>query len=74
MLHYGDYAYARACNAFALALNARLHPRACLVAGGELREHQMAGLRWMVGLCRSGLNGILADEMGLGGLAIDMIG
>lgn len=29
-------------------------------AGGELREYQMKGLRWMVGLHHRGLNGILA--------------
>ena len=33
-------------------------------AGGELREYQLKGLRWMVGLRRHGLNGILADEVG----------
>jgi len=33
-------------------------------AGGELRDYQLKGLRWMVGLHRHGLNGILADEVG----------
>ena len=35
-------------------------------AGGQLRDYQLKGLRWMVGLHDQGLNGILADEMGLG--------
>ena len=34
-----------------------------LLTGGELRDYQMQGLRWMVGLADAGLNGILADEM-----------
>ncbi|KAI8474646.1 MAG: P-loop containing nucleoside triphosphate hydrolase protein [Monoraphidium minutum] len=37
-----------------------------MLEGGELRDYQMQGLRWMVGLADHGLNGILADEMGLG--------
>eukprot|EP00775_Hariotina_reticulata_P012418 gene12418-12554_t len=36
------------------------------LTGGQLREYQMQGLRWMVGLCQKGFNGILADDMGLG--------
>ncbi|KAJ3160572.1 swr1 complex component [Geranomyces michiganensis] len=32
----------------------------------SLREYQHAGLDWLAGLYRNGLNGILADEMGLG--------
>lgn len=32
----------------------------------QLREYQMAGLRWMVALRDHNLNGILADDMGLG--------
>ncbi|XP_043710846.1 chromatin structure-remodeling complex protein SYD-like isoform X2 [Telopea speciosissima] len=34
--------------------------------GGNLREYQMNGLRWLVSLYNNHLNGILADEMGLG--------
>lgn len=37
-----------------------------LVATKQLREYQMAGLRWMVALRDHGVNGILADDMGLG--------
>eukprot|EP00736_Rhodelphis_marinus_P003951 Rmarinus@m.13559 len=37
----------------------------CL-AGGQLKEYQLAGLQWLVSLYNNGLNGILADEMGLG--------
>ncbi|GIL43611.1 hypothetical protein Vafri_1303, partial [Volvox africanus] len=32
----------------------------------QLRQYQMHGLRWLVGLHDAGLNGILADDMGLG--------
>lgn len=31
--------------------------------GGELAEFQLEGLRWLLSLYLSGLNGILADEM-----------
>ena len=31
-----------------------------------LREYQLTGMKWMVGLWENGLNGILGDEMGLG--------
>ena len=31
-----------------------------------LRDYQLEGLNWMIGLHETGLNGILADEMGLG--------
>ena len=31
--------------------------------GGQLKEYQMAGLRWLVSLHNNNLNGILADEM-----------
>ncbi|OMJ27416.1 ISWI chromatin-remodeling complex ATPase ISW2 [Smittium culicis] len=36
------------------------------VKGGSMREYQIRGLNWMIGLHENGLNGILADEMGLG--------
>lgn len=31
-----------------------------------MRDYQVQGLNWMVGLHHNGINGILADEMGLG--------
>ena len=37
-----------------------------LVTGAELRDYQLDGFEWLVGLYENGLNGILADEMGLG--------
>jgi ATP-dependent helicase STH1/SNF2 len=37
-----------------------------MMVGGQLKEYQMAGLRWLVSLHNNDLNGILADEMGLG--------
>ena len=37
-----------------------------LMTGGRLRDYQIAGYQWMVGLYENGLHGILADEMGLG--------
>lgn len=37
-----------------------------LVTGAELRDYQIDGYEWLVGLYENGLNGILADEMGLG--------
>lgn len=33
------------------------------VKGGKMREYQIQGLNWMVGLHYNGINGILADEM-----------
>ncbi|ORY89162.1 putative chromatin remodelling complex ATPase chain [Leucosporidium creatinivorum] len=36
------------------------------VKGGQMRDYQVQGLNWMVGLHYNGINGILADEMGLG--------
>ena len=33
---------------------------------GSMREYQLEGLNWMIGLHQNGVNGILADEMGLG--------
>ena len=37
-----------------------------IMQGGELREHQLVGLNWLISLYEIGFNGILADEMGLG--------
>jgi SNF2 family DNA or RNA helicase len=53
-------------NSLAAAFNADIPQQPELLTGGELREYQMRGLRWMVSLLDNGLNGILADEMGLG--------
>ena len=36
------------------------------LVGGNLKDYQKIGLRWMVSLNKLRLNGILADEMGLG--------
>lgn len=33
------------------------------VKGGQMRDYQVQGLNWMVGLHYNGINGILADEM-----------
>lgn len=33
---------------------------------GKMRDYQVRGLNWMIGLFENGINGILADEMGLG--------
>ena len=33
---------------------------------GTMREYQIQGLNWLIGLYDNGINGILADEMGLG--------
>lgn len=33
------------------------------VTGGEMREYQLAGLRWLVARWDEGVNAILADEM-----------
>mmetsp|Transcript_22992 Transcript_22992/g.29369 ORF Transcript_22992/g.29369 Transcript_22992/m.29369 type:complete len:699 (+) Transcript_22992:194-2290(+) len=37
-----------------------------IMVGGRLRDYQIQGYKWMVGLYENGLHGILADEMGLG--------
>lgn len=37
-----------------------------VLAYGELKNHQIVGLNWMVKLYKKGLSGILADDMGLG--------
>jgi len=36
------------------------------IKGGTMRDYQVRGLNWMIGLYENGINGILADEMGLG--------
>uniref|UniRef100_A0A1B6BX17 Chromatin-remodeling complex ATPase chain Iswi n=1 Tax=Clastoptera arizonana TaxID=38151 RepID=A0A1B6BX17_9HEMI len=36
------------------------------IKNGELRDYQVRGLNWMIGLYENSINGILADEMGLG--------
>jgi ATP-dependent helicase STH1/SNF2 len=36
------------------------------IAGGTLKDYQLAGVEWMVSLYNNNLNGVLADEMGLG--------
>lgn len=33
---------------------------------GVMRDYQLRGLNWLIGLYEKGINGILADEMGLG--------
>ena len=37
-----------------------------LMTGGEMRDYQLKGVKWMISLYQNGLNGILADQMGLG--------
>ena len=44
----------------------RLLSQPQLLKGGQLRDYQLDGLNWMIGLYETGVNGILADEMGLG--------
>ena len=46
------------------------------IKSGEMRDYQIWGLNWMIGLYENGINGILADEMGLGKTiqAISMLG
>jgi ATP-dependent DNA helicase len=34
-----------------------------LVTGCEMRDYQLEGVEWLIGLYQNGLNGILADEM-----------
>ncbi|KAJ7906777.1 SNF2 family DNA-dependent ATPase, partial [Mycena leptocephala] len=41
-------------------------PQPALVSGATLKDYQLEGLQWMVGLHEQGISGILADEMGLG--------
>lgn len=35
-----------------------------LMTGGEMRNYQLKGVKWLVSLYQNGLNGILADQMG----------
>lgn len=44
-------------------LTADIEEQPARLTGGQLRDYQLQGLRWMVGLAQAGLNGILADEM-----------
>ncbi|PCH34843.1 hypothetical protein WOLCODRAFT_133630, partial [Wolfiporia cocos MD-104 SS10] len=37
-----------------------------LITGTTLKDYQLEGVAWMVGLYQNGISGILADEMGLG--------
>ena len=53
-------------NALAGALEADVCEQPAMLRGGQLRDYQLKGLRWLVALHDHGLNGILADEMGLG--------
>lgn len=50
-------------NSLASGLDAEGIKQPALLTGGELREYQMRGLRWMVSLHNAGMNGILADEV-----------
>ncbi|TIC25097.1 hypothetical protein E3Q10_03853 [Wallemia mellicola] len=40
------------------------HPT--VIQNCQMRDYQVQGLNWMIGLHHNGINGILADEMGLG--------
>ncbi|KAK9839162.1 hypothetical protein WJX74_010778 [Apatococcus lobatus] len=53
-------------NNLSISLMANDTRQPSLLSGGEMRDYQLQGLRWMAGLRMHGLNGILADEMGLG--------
>lgn len=37
-----------------------------LLTGGQLKQYQIKGVKWLISLWQNGLNGILADQMGLG--------
>ncbi len=37
-----------------------------IMRGGDLKEYQLEGLKWLISLHENNLNGILADDMGLG--------
>ncbi len=41
----------------------RLDAQPSLLKGGLLRDYQLDGLNWLIGLYETGINGILADEM-----------
>ena len=34
-----------------------------MLKDGTLRDYQLDGLNWLIGLYETGINGILADEM-----------
>ncbi|KAK9827652.1 hypothetical protein WJX81_004004 [Elliptochloris bilobata] len=53
-------------NRLAEGLEADVPKQPAMLRGGQLRDYQLTGLRWLVALHDNGLNGILADEMGLG--------
>ncbi|GJE96048.1 SNF2 family DNA-dependent ATPase-like protein [Phanerochaete sordida] len=42
------------------------------VTGGTLKDFQLEGVAWMVGLYHQGISGILADEMGLGKVILEL--
>lgn len=44
----------------------RLDQQPAILKVGKLKEHQLAGVNWLISLYELGVNGILADEMGLG--------
>eukprot|EP01138_Halocafeteria_seosinensis_P010924 gb/GECG01011157.1/.p1 GENE.gb/GECG01011157.1/~~gb/GECG01011157.1/.p1 ORF type:complete len:1190 (+),score=197.09 gb/GECG01011157.1/:1-3570(+) len=44
----------------------RVSSQPTIMEGGNLRDYQIEGLNWLVGLYDTGISGILADEMGLG--------
>lgn len=41
----------------------RLNAQPMLLKEGILRDYQLDGLNWLIGLYETGINGILADEM-----------
>ena len=53
-------------NRLAEGLQTDVREQPAMLRGGQLRDYQLKGLRWLVALHDHGLNGILADEMGLG--------
>jgi SWI/SNF-related matrix-associated actin-dependent regulator of chromatin subfamily A member 5 len=48
------------------ARRTRLTVQPACIKFGQMRDYQIEGLNWMIGLYEQGINGILADEMGLG--------
>lgn len=48
------------------ARRTRLTVQPSCIKFGQMRDYQIEGLNWMIGLYEQGINGILADEMGLG--------
>lgn len=53
-------------NLLQLAARKKENIRPALLKGGELKQHQIEGLRWMKTIFSANANGILADQMGLG--------